>query len=224
MDLQPEAAHPLVRGRRPLAASGLTLLLLLGPGPTAPAFAQSSSGGDFSVELAGTSGTLAGSDFDNVGIGAGGEVLGHYALGSGLSLGLGVQGSWHNAEGLPGSLQLLGAFVEPRYRFGGTDGQASPFAGLRLGAARWSATERGNDVEADAEATGFQVGGTAGIAYPLSDRLSFVAAGLIDFLSFGEVDLTATVGGESVPEPELPDSETGGARLGLRASLQLRIP
>ncbi|MFB6239980.1 MAG: hypothetical protein ABEJ46_00135, partial [Gemmatimonadota bacterium] len=97
---------------------------LLAGGLTGPpgASAQGTASGEIQPEVAASGGTLAGSDFGNVGLGGGGELGLRYGLTSRLSLGLVGQASWHRADGLDGPLRLLGAAVEPRWALTGSGG------------------------------------------------------------------------------------------------------
>lgn len=188
------------------------------------AAAAQSAGGRLGGEAALTTATVAGSDFSNVGIGVGGELGVRYAATRHLSVGVAGQASWHDADGLPGSLRLLGAVVEPRYRVAPRRSGPSPFVGARLGLAGWSVTESGERVRADVSAGGLQAGAVAGFAYPVSARSRLELAAVASLLSFGDAEVEATLS-DGGREPFVREgSETSGSFLGLRALLRVGLP
>ena len=209
------------RALAPLAA-GATILLSAWAAP--PGAAAQPGPGELGGEAAALGVTLGGSDFDNVGVGYGGEVGLRYGLTPRLSLGLAGHGSWHSTSGLDDPLRLVGLFLEPRYAFGSPGGGIRPFVGLRVGAARWSASRSTDSLAADVRADGLQAGGTAGVAYPLTGSLTLEAAAVASFLSFGDARVDAALGGSDYT-PFVPGgTSTSGALLGLRTLLRLRVP
>ncbi len=203
-----------------LAAGALLLAAWTAP----PEAAAQPAPGEIGVEAAALGATLGGSDFDNVGLGYGGEAGLRYGITPRLSLGLTGHGSWHEASSLDGSLRLLGAFLEPRYAFGNRDAGIRPFVGLRMGVARWSAGRSADSLSADVRADGLQAGGAAGVSCSISGSVSLEAAAVASFLSFGDARVDATLG-DSDFAPFVPGgSSTRGALVGLRTLIRLRVP
>lgn len=208
----------------PLAAACAAAFVAGGLLAPDPAAAQGIGDGELRPEIALSGGTLAGSDFDNVGVGGGGELALRYGLTRRLSLGLLGQAGWHGADGLDGPLRLLGAAVEPRYRLAGAGGARwTPFVAARLGVARWSVTESADTLTADVSADGIQAGGAVGVTYALSGSADLEVAALASYLSFGDARVDARLG-EAESRFTRANSETTGSLLGLRASLRLRLP
>lgn len=208
---------------RPLAVLAAGALLLAAWTAPPDAAAQPAPG-EIGGEAAALGATIGGSDFDNVGLGYGGEAGLRYGITRQLSLGLTGHGSWHDASGLDGSLRLLGVFLEPRYAFGNPDAGIRPFVGLRMGVARWSAGRSADSLSADVRADGLQAGGAAGVSYSISRSVSLEAAAVTSFLSFGDARVDATLGGSDFA-PFVPGgSSTSGALVGLRTLLRLGVP
>lgn len=198
---------------------------LVAAGWAAPRTAVAQPGpGEIGGEVAAVGGTVAGSDFRNVGVGFGGQAGLRYGLTTRLSLGLVGHGSWHEAKGLDGSLRLLGAFLEPRYVLGGTGSGIRPFVGLRLGAARWGARQSADTLTADVSAYGLQAGGTAGVSHALGDAASLEVAAVASFLSFGNAEVDAALGERELPSFMRGGSGTRGSLLGVRTLLRVRVP
>lgn len=207
---------------RAVAAACVAALVAGGLLAPPPAAAQGTASGELQPELAISGGTLAGSDFGNVGPGGGGDLALRYGLTPRLSLGLVGQASWHGADGLDGPLRLLGAALEPRWALGGGPGW-TPFVSARLGVARWSVTESADTLTADVSAGGLQAGGGVGVAYALSGSAHVEVAALASYLSFGDARVDARLG-EAESSFTRANSGTAGSLLGLRASLRIRLP
>lgn len=204
----------------PLVAG--TLLLA---GWAAPGGAAAQPGpGEFGGEAAALGATVGGSDFDNVGVGYGAEAGLRYGVTPRLSLGLTAHGSWHRADGLDGTLRLLGALLEPRYALGGREDGWRPFVGLRVGGARWRGTRTADTLTADVTADGLQGGGTAGVSHSLGGAASLEVAAVASFLFFGDAEVDAALGSADFPPFVSRGSGTRGSLLGLRTLLRLRVP
>lgn len=216
------SARPLARAVA--VACGATLLaagLLTTPFPAA---AQETGSGGLQPELAVSAGTLAGSDFGNVGLGGGGELGLRYGVTSRLSLGLLGQASWHGADGLDGPLRLLGAALEPRYAFTDAGGARwTPFVEARLGVSRWNVTESADTLSADVSADGLQAGGSVGVAWALSESADLEVAATASYLSFGDARVDARLGQEESSFTRA-NSGTTGSLLGVRTGLRIRLP
>lgn len=180
--------------------------------------------GEVSVEAAFAGATLAGADFDNVGVGPGGEVAVRYGFTPRLSLGLAGHAGWHRALGLDRRLRLLGVALEPRFLIGGPGRGLRPFVGLRVGAARWSASRSVDTLAADVRADGLQAGGAAGVSYSLPGAASVEVAAVAAALAFGDAEVAPTLGGRDGERFVRDDSGTRGSVLGLRALLRLEVP
>lgn len=221
-------ADPLSGTDWPSPARSLASLvagaLLVAAWAAPPGAAAQPAAGDLAGEAAALGATLGGSDFDNVGLGYGGEVGLRYGLTRRLSLGLTGHGSWHEARGLDGSLRMIGAFLEPRYAFDERFGGLRPFVGLRLGVARWSARRAVDSLAADVRADGFQAGGSAGVVYGLTGSASLEVSAVASFLSFGDARVDASLGGSDYAPFTPGGSSTSGALLGLRTLMRLRVP
>lgn len=204
----------------PLAGGALLLVALAAPsGVSAQPVA-----GEIVGEAAAVGATLGGSDFENVGLGYGGEIGLRYGITSRISLGLAGHVGWHETAGLDGSLRLPGVSLEPRYAFGSPGARLRPFVGLRLGVARWSVSRSSDSLSADVRADGLQAGTTAGVSYALSGTVSLEAAASASVLSFGDARVDAELGGSDY-SPFVPGgTSTRGTLLGLRTLLRLRVP
>lgn len=217
-------APPASLPRRAVAAAVVAVSAALAPPPSSAQSAQPAAG-DVEVAAGPTAGTVAGSDFDAVGLGAGGELGVRYALSRRLSLGLAGHASWHDADDLDGSLRLLGASLESRYRLLRPGGRRlRPFVGARVGVARWDATEAGEGLTADVGADGLQAGVLAGVAYPLSGRAGLEVTAVGSFLAFGDAEVDATLDGRERDPFVREGSEATGSFLGLRTLLRVRVP
>lgn len=213
-------ASTSIEARRVTLVAAALAVALAVPSPASAQF----DGGRLGAEAALTTGTVAGSDFDNVGLGVGGELGLRYAVTPRFSVGLAGQASWHAAGGLDGPFRLLGAVVEPRYRTRRLGADLRPFVGARLGLARWDVGESGEGVAADVGAVGYQAGAVAGVGYPISDRTRLEVAAVGSFLSFGDAEVDATVDDRDREPFVRQGSETAGSSVGLRASLRFRLP
>lgn len=192
---------------------------------SAPARAPAQSdGGSVSAEAAFAPSTLAGDDFQNVGLGPGGEVGVRYRFTDRLSLGLVGRGSWHETVGLDGSLRLLGVSLRPRYALA-TDGDGlRPFVGGRLGVSRWHGRRAADTVSADVRADGLQLGAAAGVAYPVAGGTSLELSAFADYLTFGDAELDARLGDRELPVRTPEGSGTTGVLLGLRTLVRVGLP
>lgn len=189
-----------------------------------PLAAQPLSAGDLAPEAALSAGSLVGSDFEAAGVGAGGEVGLRYGLAPRLSLGLMGQGTWHATEGLDGPLRLLGIVLEPRYALAGDGGDVTPFVGARVGVARWNAGVAADTLSADVRADGLQAGGSVGVAYSLTESVTVEAAAVASHLTFGDAQVEARLGGESLPPFAREGSSSAGTFLGLRGGVRWTLP
>lgn len=215
-------ARPNRAGRaRPVLLVALALACAGSVPGAAPA--QSAARG-FSAEAAFAPGTLAGSDFENVGIGPGGELGLRYRFTERLSLGLVGRGSWHEAVGLDGSLRLLGVSLHPEYALAADGDGLRPFVGARLGGSRWHVRRTADTVSADVRADGLQLGASAGVAYPVADGTSLELSAFADYLRFGDAELDARLGDRELPVRTPEGSGTTGVLLGLRTLVRVALP
>lgn len=206
------------------AAAALVAAAIVVPAAGADRAPAQPAPGEVSVEAAFAGATLTGADFENIGVGPGGEVAVRYGFTPRLSLGLAGHAGWHRANGLDRPLRLLGVALEPRYLVGGRGPGLRPFVGLRLGAARWSASRSADTLAADVRADGLQAGGTAGVSYSLPGAASLEVAAVVAALAFHDAEVDPSLGGRDGERFVREDSGTRGSLVGLRALLRLQVP
>lgn len=153
---------------------------------------------------------FGGSDFETTddGFGAEGNVM--FSLGSAFKLGPSVQWSSHYDSFLDENLSVLGVLGEGRYMLSMGAGKTTPYISGRAGWVQASADVSG----ASAKQSGFGVGGGVGVLIALSPMLAFDLNGMFHAVSFGNAKIDGS---------EIPDSETSGTALQVRAGINFKL-
>lgn len=171
------------------------------------AVAQDSPG--FSVAGAVLYADVSGDDFQGTNAGFGFDAQGRYSWGA-FSLGAGFHYTTHDLEGLSDNLGVRGFFVEPRYAFNAGSPSLVPYLTGRLSLVK-EKVESGPD---KAEASGTAIGGGGGLLVRLGPTVHFDVSVTYAAVSFGDFELNGST---------VPDSDTSGSSLALRAGVSVRL-
>jgi hypothetical protein len=161
--------------------------------------------------------SLGGSDFQgtDAGFGAEGNVM--FRVAPAIRLGASVLYSTHDDPTLPSGVNILGVFAEGRYAIGASTGPLQPYVAGRAGWVRALAPDAlfgppGSPPPLDLSASGFGIGGGAGLLIGISKSIALDVNGLFHSLSLGD----GKAGGETVE-----GTAQSGTALEIRAGLAI---
>lgn len=137
--------------------------------------------------------SLFGSAYQGLQAGVGGEIQARFTPGA-LSFGAGFQITGHQLAGFTNTLQLLGAFVEPRYVLPARPREwAAPYVSARLSILQQRLENAGQTNTANGLTA--NIGG--GFMFRLSDRTNGEAGATYGYTRFGKLSSGASAGSGS---------------------------
>ena len=147
-----------------------------------------------------------------------------------IQVGAGAAYSWMGFDYADGTLGKLSLFGFGAWKFVDLESTMVPYASLRLGWTQLSDDQPcgfprcGTPIEGTRTRSGFEVGATIGVEFPLSARFSADVGGGFDWLFMGDYQLDGhwVDTGEPVSDT-LPDSSQQGSAFTLYAGLQYFI-
>lgn len=182
-----------------------------------PCLARAQNAAPVSLQFSALYNTLGGSDYSNVNAGIGGEAQIRRTLGT-WSVGGGFQMTHHSFDeanaGIGGSMNIYGAFFEPRYVIP-SRGNVAPYLSARLALLRQSyATDL-----FDAKANGVQGNLGGGALLALSGNTNLDLGATFGVVNFGNLKITSS----DTPGLEIETGSGSGSNLIVRVGLSIGI-
>jgi hypothetical protein len=193
---------------------GAVAVALAGPlaGPLATA-AEAQSAQRLSLQASALYSVLAGDYFAGIDDGPGGEVQARYTFGA-LSLGGGVQYTRHGMADTDRTLELLGAFLEPRFAFDVGSSSVAPYASGRVSLLSGKASDPGIELSTG----GLNLNGGGGLLFALGPQVNLDLGATYGVTNFDDVTITDRRTGSEIVTADDAFDDSGGNfvfRLGL---------
>ncbi len=149
------------------------------------------------TEILGIGSVLGGDDFQDTDLGFGGMLLAGPKIGDFSLLGSGTYRRF-GLENSEDDVDVIGVGVAPRYTIPVRNDIVRPWVGAS-GSILFQTTR--TEAVDDPSATGFEVGGAAGVGFQLSEQVVLNTCANLGYMQFGDVD---------VGDQTIPNSDTSG--------------